>query len=316
MIGKAKSCVGGFSLFNYVIDEEKGIELLRNNLCGETSLELFQEMKIIQNFNQKATNKLISMVLSPHVDDGENLSKKQLQNLTKEFLRELEINPENSQFIAFLHTEKRHRHVHILFNRVDEDGKLFKDHHIGKLAQWAAHRVAEKNKLISAKQIRIDRIKEADQIQSSSKNLRKEIYQKHLNIMIAKPNTMEKYLSEMLKQGVEFIPTINKQGILQGFRVRDLETQTEMKASEVHRNMKLKNLLDSGLLIQDGNFILSNELNESNQFNIQKVHEESIIAEKRNNNFSADSIFAFSPNIVDHTEDELKRKRKKIFKRR
>ena len=36
MIGKAKSCVGGFSLFNYVIDDEKGIELLRNNLCGET----------------------------------------------------------------------------------------------------------------------------------------------------------------------------------------------------------------------------------------------------------------------------------------
>ena len=29
MIGKAKSCVGGFSLFNYVIADEKGIELLR-----------------------------------------------------------------------------------------------------------------------------------------------------------------------------------------------------------------------------------------------------------------------------------------------
>ena len=35
MIGKAKSCVGGFSLFNYVIDDEKGIELLRNNLCAK-----------------------------------------------------------------------------------------------------------------------------------------------------------------------------------------------------------------------------------------------------------------------------------------
>ena len=315
MIGKAKSCVGGFSLFNYVIDDDKGIELLRNNLCGETPIELFREMQIIQSLNQKATNKLISMVLSPHVEDGENLSKKQLQNLTKEFLRELEINPENSQFIAFFHTEKRHRHIHILFNRVDEDGKLFKDHHIGKLAQWAAHRVAEKNKLISAKQIRIDRIKKADQIQSSSKNLRKEIYQKHLNVMAIKPKTMEKYLSEMMRRGVEFIPAINKQGDLQGFRIRDLENQTEMKASEVHRNMGLKNLLDSGLFFQDKNFNLSNAMQESNQFSIQKAYKESIIAEKGNNNFPADDIFSFSPNIVDHTEDELKRKRKKTFRR-
>ena len=316
MIGKAKSCVGGFSLFNYVIADEKGIELLRNNLCGETPIELFQEMKILQNLNQKATNKLISMVLSPHVDDGERLSKKQLQNLTKEFLKELEIDVENSQFIAFLHTEKRHRHIHILLNRVDENGKLLKDNYIGKKAQWAAHRVAEKNKLISAKQIRIDKIKEAESIKMDSKNLRKEIYQKHLNAMATKPKTMEKYLSEMMKQGVKFIPTINKQGNLQGFRIRDMETQTEMKASGVHRNMGLKNLLDSGLFFQDSNFNLSNSMQDSNQISVQKVYEESNIAEKTNNNLASHPIFQSSPYIVDRTEDELKRKRKKTFKRR
>ena len=231
MIGKAKSCVGGFSLFNYVIDDEKGIELLRNNLCGETPIELFQEIKFLQNLNQKATNKLISLVLSPHVNDGENLSKRQLENITKEFLKELEIDADNSQFIAFLHTEKRHRHIHILLNRVDENGKLLKDNYIGKKAQWAAHRVAEKNRLISAKQIRIDKIKASDDIKSNSKNLRKEIYQKHLKVMESTPITMEKYLAEMLKKNIKFIPTINKQGELQGFRVRDMENQGEMKAN-------------------------------------------------------------------------------------
>ncbi|WP_226064219.1 relaxase/mobilization nuclease domain-containing protein [Kaistella polysaccharea] len=315
MIGKAKSCVGGFSIFNYVIDDAKGIEILRNNLCGETPIELFQEMKIMQNLNQKATNKLISMILSPHVEDGEKLSLTQLQTMTNEFLKELEIDVENSQFIAFFHTEKRHRHIHILFNRVAENGKLLKDNHIGKLAQWAAHRVAKKNGLISAKQIRIDKIVETEQIQSGFKSLRKELYLKHLNVMAAKPKTMEKYLSEMLKQGVSFIPTINKQGILQGFRVRDMESHTEMKASEAHRNMGLKILLDSGLFFQDKNFDLSNAMVEINKFNIQKVQEETIIAEKRNTNFPSQNIFAFSPNIVDHTEDELKRKRKKKFRR-
>lgn len=315
MIGKAKSCVGGFSLFNYVIDDEKGIELLRNNLCGGTPIELFQEMKILQNLNQKVTNKLISLVFSPHVNDGENLSKKQLQNLTKEFLKELEIDADNSQFIAFLHTEKRHRHIHILLNRVDENGKLLKDNYIGKKAQWAAHRVAEKNRLISAKQIRIDKIKASDDIKSNSKNLRKEIYQKHLKVMESKPLTMEKYLAEMLKKNIKFIPTINKQGELQGFRVRNMENQTEMKASEVHRNMGLKNLLDSGLFFKDNNFNLSDAMGELNQCSIKTLEKESSTAEKKNNSFPAHNIFAPSSYIVDHTEDELKRKRKKTFRR-
>ena len=315
MIGKAKSCIGGFSLFNYVVDDEKGIEILRNNLCGETSIELFQEMKILQNLNQKATNKLISMVLSPHVNDGENLTKKQLENITKEFLKDLEIDVEKSQFIAFLHTEKRHLHIHILLNRVDENGKLFQDHHIGKKAQWAAHRVAEKNGLISAKQIRIDKIKEAESIKTDSKNLRKEIYQKHLDVISSKPITMEKYLTEMLKKNIKFIPTINKQGNLQGFRIRDMETQTELKASEVHRNMGLKNLLDSGLFFQDNNFELNITMQKLNEDNFQKLQKVGNNAEKKNNSFPTQNIFAPSPYIVDHTEDELKRKRKKTFRR-
>lgn len=314
MIGKAKSCVGGFSLFNYVVDDEKGIEISRNNLCGETPIELFQEMKILQNLNHKATNKLISIVLSPHVNDGENLTKKQLENITKEFLKDLEIDLEKSQFIAFLHTEKRHRHIHILLNRVDENGKLFKDHHIGKKAQWSAHRVAGKNGLISAKQIRIDKIKASEDIKSNSKNLRKEIYQKHLKVMESKPMTLEKYLAEMLKKNIKFIPTINKQGELQGFRVKDLENQTEMKASEVHRNMGLKNLLDSGLFFKDRNFNLNNTMQKLNQYNFQKIEINGSNAEKKNS-FTSPNIFAPSPYIVDHTEDELKRKRKKIFKR-
>ena len=315
MIGKIKSCIGGFSLFNYVIDDEKGMELLRNNLCGETSIELMREMQIIQNLNQKATNKLISMVLSPHVDDGEKFSKKQLQNLTKEFLKELEIDVENSQFIAFLHTEKRHRHIHILLNRVDENGKLFQDHHIGKKAQWAAHRVAEKNGLISAKQIRIDKIKAAEDIKSDFKNIRREIYQKHLRVMESKPMTMEKYLAEMLKKNIKLIPTINKKGELQGFRVRNMENQTEMKASEVHRNMGLKNLLDSGLFFTEGIYNLNNTMQKLNEDNFQKNGKDRSNAEKKNNSFIAQNIFASSPYIVDHTADELKRKRKKLFKR-
>ena len=133
--------------------------------------------------------------------------------------------------------------------------------------------------------------------------------------MESTPITMEKYLAEMLKKNIKFIPTINKQGELQGFRVRDMENQGEMKASEVHRNMGLKILLDSGLFFKDENFSLNNTMQKLNQDNSQKLEQNGSNAEKKDNNFPIQNIFAPSPYIVDHTEDELKRKRKKTFRR-
>ncbi|WP_241280341.1 relaxase/mobilization nuclease domain-containing protein [Chryseobacterium cucumeris] len=281
MIGLAESCIGGFALFNYVIDLNKGYELMRNNLCGESPLEIMQELKIIQNLNQKATNKLFSMVLSPHINDGENLSKKQLRELTKDFLQELEIDPEKAQFIGFVHTEKKHRHIHILMNRVSTNAKLFADHHIGKKAQWAAHRVAEKHQLISARQIRLNNMKEAETIKADSKQICKKIYQKHNNVILTKPKSMEEYLSKMLKMGMDFIPTITKQGSLQGFRIKDLESQQDIKASAVHRSMGLKSLLESGMPFENPNIILHDSLIESQELaNLQKISGDNALKEK------------------------------------
>lgn len=279
MIGKAKSCIGGFSLFNYVINPNKGYELMRNNLCGETPLEIMQEMKIIQNQNQRATNKLISMVLSPHVEDGEKLNKKELKELVKQFLEELQVDPNQADYLAFVHTEKHHVHIHLLLNRVQKDSTLIPDHHIGKKAQWAAHRVALKNGLISAKQVRIDRIKESEKIQFDSKKIRKDIYNKHVRVIAKNPVTMEKYLGEMRKSGIEFIPTINRQGELQGYRIRDMESQMEMKASDVHRKMSLKGLLDAGLKFENDNYLLNPQLKKICERELELLHQKNPIEE-------------------------------------
>lgn len=269
MVGMAKACAGTFTLFRYVFDNQKGYELFRNKLSGETPLELYNEMKIIQNLNQRSTNKLMSLVLSPHVNDGENLSKKELREITKDFLKELKIDPDEAQFFAFVHTEKDHRHIHILLNRVKENGKLIDDHHIGKLAQWAAHHTALRHNLISAKQVRIEKIKEAEKPIRELKDLRKEIFQKHLEVLNMKPRTIENYIKLMRDKDIVFIPSVRKQGDLQGFKIRDIETQTEMKASDVHKNMGLKKLFEAGLFIEDPNITLHPSYLEHQERNLK-----------------------------------------------
>lgn len=244
MIGKVKACKGSGILSTYVMKDGKGYELDRNGLSGTTPEEITQEMKIIQDQNTRAENKTFSMVLSPTIKDGENLSNKELREITREFMAKLGIDPKEQQYIAYIHTEKKHKHIHVIANRVQDNGKLLPDHFIGKKAQTAAHEIAVDRGLTSAKEVKNKNELKLDQV------LLNEMYSKHQKVMQRHPQSMELYREAMKREGIEVIPTINKQGKLQGHRYKDLATGKCFKASQVHRNLSLQNLLKQGLPLE------------------------------------------------------------------
>ena len=245
MIGLAKACSGGGGLANYVIDEEKGYELDRNLLCGDNPKEIMEEMKMIQDLNQRASNKTFSMVLSPDIKDGAKLSNKDLKEMTREYLNKLGIDSQKQQYIAFVHTEKQHKHIHIIANRVQPNGKLISDHHIGKKGQWAAHEIAENRGLVSAKEKMIDNIKSIEQQKGNFKDLRGEIFKKHQSVMNANPQGFKEYQSAMKGLGVKVESVINKQGKVQGHKLIDSLTSKVFKASEIHRHLGLTAMMQS-----------------------------------------------------------------------
>jgi hypothetical protein len=247
MIGLAKACNGGGTLANYVLDGNKGYELDRNLLCGSTPKEMVEEMKMIQDLNQRATNKTFSMVLSPDVKDGQNLSDIELKSMTQDYLNKLGIDTNKQQYVAFVHTEKEHKHIHIIANRVQSNGKLLSDHHIGKRGQWVAHEIAKERGLVSAKEKMFENINSIDQNKGSLKSMKAEIFNKHQIVMKEKPKTFDNYIKQMNLKGLDVKPTINKQGQIQGFRVTDRETNSDFKASEIHRSMSFGNLIKDGL---------------------------------------------------------------------
>ncbi|WP_051219063.1 relaxase/mobilization nuclease domain-containing protein [Flavobacterium frigidarium] len=243
MIGLAKACSGGGALGNYVIDEEKGYELDRNLLCGTNSKEIMEEMKDIQNLNQRATNKTFSLVLSPDIKDGQKLSNKDLKEMTRDYLQKLGIDTNKQQYIAFVHTEKEHKHIHIIANRVKSNGQLISDHHIGKKGQWAAHEIAKDRGLISAKEKMIENIKALELQRGNSKGLRKEIYEKHQLVVKTKPASYTAYRQGMQKLGIKIETVLNKQGRVQGHKLIDTLSKKVFKASEVHRHLGLSAMM-------------------------------------------------------------------------
>ncbi len=265
MIGLAKACSGGGALANYILDEKKGYELDRNNLCGLTPKEIIEEMKMIQDLNQRATNKTFSLVLSPDIKDGKNLSDEQLKEMTQEYLNKLGIDTEKQQYIAFVHSEKNHIHIHIIANRVEPNGKLISDHHIGKRSQWIAHEIAKERGLVSAKEKMFENIKNNEQNKGVLKELKNEIFKKHQEVLKNNPGTFSKYTDDMKKLGLDIKPTINSKGEIQGFRILDIATKTDLKASAIHRSMSIGGLLKQGLKND-----LNNELNSTLKITAKK----------------------------------------------
>lgn len=239
MIAKAKSCPGGTALFKYVIDDKKGYEIARNNLSGISPREMFHTMQVLQNQNRRCKNNIFSVVISPTIEDGKKMTKEDFQNIVADFMDKMNWGSKKVQYIAFLHTEKQHRHIHILVNRIDEYGKAMPDNYIGFEAQRAAHEVALKHGWTSIRQENEEKRKNQKE---DKKIIRALIKSTHYSVLKEKPKNLQTYMHLMHERGIEVKPYINKQGNIQGYRFVHLFSGTDLKASEVDRNLKLNEL--------------------------------------------------------------------------
>ena len=84
-------------------------------------------------------------------------------------------------------------------------------------------------KLTTVKQVQFER-------DFQTRELRNEIKRRHeLTLKYQKPENYQQYLNWMKANGVEVVPSINKQGNLQGFRFHF--QGNSFKGSEINRNM-------------------------------------------------------------------------------
>ncbi len=228
MIGKGKSIAHTGASMGYGWNQEKGAEVvLSQHLAGNNPQQITEEFKLIQEENTRCQKNTLSFVLSPTSQDGKNLTKEQLKELTQRFIKEMQL--KERQAIAFVHRDKAHTHVHLYVNRIGFDGKAYNDSFIGKRSQLAAENVAKEMGLTTVREVQLE--KELDSIK-----IRLEIKDIHERVVHnEKPKTLDGYIKAMQERNVEVIPTINKANRLQGFR---FEYQGHnFKASEVHRTM-------------------------------------------------------------------------------
>jgi hypothetical protein len=76
---------------------------------------------------------------------GEDLEEEKLAQIAREYLQELQLN--KTQYVAVLHREKEHQHVHVVLNRVSNNGKTIKDSFLGLRGKKKAQELTQRHEL-------------------------------------------------------------------------------------------------------------------------------------------------------------------------
>lgn len=233
MIGKGKSISHTRASMSYGWNQEKDAQVVYSqNITGDNPKEVSAEFRLTQELNENCQKNTLSFVISPTIDDGKNLNKKELSKICEQFMKEMKLR--DRQAIAFVHKDKKHKHIHFYVNRVDFKGRAYKDSFIGKRSQKAAEKVAEKMQLTTVKQVQWEK-------EHKLAPIRAEIKRRHeLTFRQFRPRTFKAYIKGMETNGVKVIPSINKSNKLQGFRFEF--DKYNLKGSEIQRSMSGGNI--------------------------------------------------------------------------
>lgn len=236
MIGKGSSISSTLGALRYGNNPDKEAELVYSYLIiGDTAEEITREFEAVQHLNQNCERNTLSFILSPTVKDGANMNNEDLGKLTKTFIQHMKL--QDQQAVGYVHRDKEHTHVHLYVNRIDLNGKAYKDSFIGKQSQLAAERTARELGIQTVKDVQYEKNLALGSIRSELQKAHEQTIGKE------GAKDLQTYINRMQEKQITEIPVINKSKELQGFRFE--YNGQSLKGSEVHRSMSASNLLKS-----------------------------------------------------------------------
>jgi hypothetical protein len=234
MVGKIKtgSNFKGVLLYN----EKEKAEIISKNMIGENSQELTREFLLCQK--ESIEKPVKHFVISFSEEDKSKLTNEKLEQITKDYLKEMGF--EDSQYVAFSHHDTKMSHLHIIANRIDLNHKVVKDTFDRKQSRVVLMKLENKY----------------DLTRTPAKSLNPELHynknEKELHKRIAGTGQMtdkqiiKSYIDAALErkptEDMKFIKLLNNSGIMvienkakNGYKFRYKET--EYKASTIDRNL-------------------------------------------------------------------------------
>ena len=126
MIAKIMKGSGFKGVINYILDPKKGTELIDSSGVRIDGVSHIIQSFIDQtNLNQRVSKVVGHISLSFSAQDSSRLSNEWMAKVARENMEKMGI--KDTQYIIGRHFDKEHPHVHIAFNRIDNNGKTISD---------------------------------------------------------------------------------------------------------------------------------------------------------------------------------------------
>ena len=125
MIGKIKKGSGFKGCVNYVLGKEQAALLHADGVLTESRGDIIRSFCMQTGMNPDLKKPVGHIALSYSPVDTPKLTDEKMIQLAQEYMREMKIT--DRQYIIVRHQDREHPHVHIVFNRIDNNGKTISD---------------------------------------------------------------------------------------------------------------------------------------------------------------------------------------------
>ena len=126
MIAKIMKGSSFKGVINYILDPKKGTELIDNSGVRTDSISHIVQSFIDQTELNPRVSKVVGHIsLSFSAQDSPKLNNEWMAQIAREYMEKMGI--KDTQYIIGRHFDKEHPHIHIAFNRIDDNGKTISD---------------------------------------------------------------------------------------------------------------------------------------------------------------------------------------------
>lgn len=163
MIGKIRKGSGFKGCVNYVLGKEQATLLHAEGVLAESNRDIIRSFILQAGMNPDLKKPVGHIALSYSPVDAPKLTDEKMVQLAQEYMREMKIT--DTQYIIVRHQDREHPHVHIVFNRIDNNGKTISDSNDMYRNEQVCKKLKEKHGLYFAKgkeQVKQHRLREPD----------------------------------------------------------------------------------------------------------------------------------------------------------
>ena len=243
MIGKCKAIAHGSTALDYIFREGKlGSRLAFHNLCSREPKTIYEEMKVVSDYNSRCRNKFLRIEIGIAPKDEKRLPVSELMGIAHLFAKRMGL--DNHQWVAVTHKDTDNRHIHIIANRISLYGEVYDTTFVSNRAARVAEEISREKGLTIAREIKAERKYQKAKVSQTREQAKKVVQQICYSLLDKYRDTgitgHSMFLYELNKNGITIERMKNKQGNVYGLKFS--YAGQSFKASEIGREFGYRSL--------------------------------------------------------------------------